>query len=78
MRTRGTRLVDSMVGTVQVDWLLIPTEECRDIHAENRVIRMHFRQPHEPWGHHGAFVLPVCIRRSRRRVLFFQQSGIEL
>lgn len=78
MRTRGIRLLDSVLGTKQIDWLLFSIAECRDKNAENQVIRMHFRQPHEPWGHRGAFVLPVCVRRSRRRVLFFQQSGIEL
>jgi hypothetical protein len=78
MRTCGIKLLDSVLGTVQVDWLVVPVEECRDSVSETRLVRTHFRQPHEPWGHRGAFVMPVCIRRSRRRVLFFQQSGIEL
>ena len=44
---------------------------------EGRVISSHFRKPHEPWGHSGAFVLPVRIRRSRWRVLFWQESGLD-
>jgi hypothetical protein len=78
MRTYGIKLLDSLLGTVQVDWLVVPAEECRDLDAENKYIRTHFRQPHEPWGHRGAFVLPVYVRRSRHRVLFSQESGIEL
>jgi hypothetical protein len=78
MRTRGIKLLDSVLGTVQIDWLVVSMEECRDDATENQLIRMHFRKPHEPWGHRGAFVMPVCIRRSRHRVLFFQESGIKL
>jgi hypothetical protein len=78
MRTCGIKLLDSVLGTVQIDWIVVPTNECRDIVAENKLVRKHFRKPHEPWGHRGAFVMPVCIRRSRHRVLFVQQSGIEL
>ncbi len=78
MKARGIKLLDSVLGTVQIDWLMVSVEECRDAAAENQLIRMHFRQPHEPWGHRGAFVMPVCIRRSRRRVLFSQKSGIQL
>ncbi len=78
MRTYGMKLLDSVLGTAQIDWLVVPVEECRNSLAEEQYIRTHFRKPHEPWGHRGAFVMPVCIRRSRRRVLFFQKSGIEL
>jgi hypothetical protein len=78
MRTYGMKLLDSVLGTAQVDWLVVPVEECRDTFDEDLFIRTHFRKPHEPWGHRGAFVMPVCIRRSRRRVLFFQKSGIQL
>jgi hypothetical protein len=78
MRTCGIKLLDSVLGTAQIDWLIVPAKDCRDLVAENKLVRQHFRNPHEPWGHRGAFVMPVCIRRSRRRVLFIQQSGIEL
>jgi hypothetical protein len=78
MRTSGMKLLDSILETAQIDWLIVPAEECRDVTTENHFIRAHFRRPHEPWGHLRAFVMPVCIRRSRRRVLFYQESGIEL
>ena len=78
MRTCGIKLLDSVVGTVQVDWLVVSTDECRDPKIEDQLVRTHFRNPHEPWGHRGAFVAPVCIRRSRRRILFFQESGIQM
>ncbi len=77
MRTCGSKLLDSVLGVVQIDWLLVPVKECRDTVAEHQLVRMHFRKPHEPWGPDGAFVMPVHIRRSRRRVLFFQESGLE-
>ncbi len=76
MRTCGIKLLDSVLGTVQVDWLIVPIEDCRDRVAENHLVRSHFRKPHEPWGDRGAFVMPVNIRRSRRRVLFVQKSGV--
>jgi hypothetical protein len=77
MRTCGIKLLDSVLGMVQIEWLLVPAEECRDAKMEDQLVRMHFRKPHEPWGANGAFVLPVAIRRSRRRVLFFQESGLQ-
>jgi hypothetical protein len=77
MRTSGVKLLDPVLDTVQIDWLLVPAEECRDIQSERHLICRHFRKPHEPWGSSRAFVLPVRVRRSRRKVLFSQQSGIE-
>jgi hypothetical protein len=77
MRTRGMKLLDAVLGTMQIDWLVVPVKFCRDSAAEESYIRRHFRKPHEPWAHGGAYVLPVCVRRSSRRVLFFQKSGIE-
>jgi hypothetical protein len=77
MRTCGIKLLDSVLGMVQIDWLVVPTEDCRDAQTEDQFVRMHFRKPHEPWGPDGAFVMPVRIRRSRRRVLFFQESGLQ-
>ena len=77
MRTRGVKLLDPDLEHVQIDWLLVSAAECRDTHAERKLIACHFRRPHEAWGASRAFVMPVCIRRSRRRVLFWQQSGLE-
>jgi hypothetical protein len=74
---RGVKLLDPVVDTAQIDWLVVPIEECRNDEDEGRLISSHFRKPHEPWGHSRAFVQPVCIRRSRRRVLFYQESGLE-
>jgi len=70
-------LPDPVIDTVQTDWLVVPAEECRSEQDEERLISSHFRKPHEPWGHSGAFVLPVRVRRSRWRVLFYQESGLE-
>jgi hypothetical protein len=77
MKTRGVKLLDPVLETSQIDWLVLPVEECRDPDDEGRVISSHFRKPHEPWGHSGAFVLPVRVRRSRWRVLFWQESGLD-
>jgi hypothetical protein len=77
MRTRGVKLLDPVLEIAQIDWLVVPAEECRGDEDEGRLISSHFRRPHEPWGNSGAFVLPVRIRRSRSRVLFCQESGLE-
>ncbi len=77
MRTRGVKLLDPLIETFQIDWLLLPVAECPREEDEIRVISSQFRKPHEPWGHSGAFVRPVCVRRSSRRVLFFQESGLD-
>ncbi len=77
MNTRGVKLLDPVLETVQIDWLVVPTGQCRSRQDERQLISSHFRQPHEPWGQSRAFVLPVCVRRGRSRVLFLQQSGLE-
>ena len=77
MRTSGVKLLDPVLENVQIDWLLVPVHECRDARDEVRLISNHFRKPHEPWGPSRAFVMPVRVRRSRRRVLFWQRSGLE-
>lgn len=76
MKTSGIKMLDPALGSVQVDWLVVPAKECRDFTSEEQYVRRHFRKPHEPWGHHGAFVMPVRIRRNHSRVLFFQESGV--
>jgi hypothetical protein len=75
MRTCGVKVLDKVFHTSQVDWLVVHVEECRDELAEQQLIAAHFRVPHPPWGSDRAFVAPVEIRRSRRRVLFRQKSG---
>ena len=77
MRNSGVKLLDPILDTIQTDWLVVPAEDCRDARAEERLIDSHFRRAHEPWGPSRAFVMPVRVRRSRRRVLFLQQSGLE-
>jgi hypothetical protein len=77
MRTRGVKLLDPVLETAQIDWLVVPADECAGKEDEGRVISSHFRKPHEPWGDSGAFVLPVRVRRTRSRVLFCQESGLE-
>jgi hypothetical protein len=69
--------LDPVAETVQIDWLVVSSAFCRDQVMEQRLMAAHFRKPHEPWGGDRAFVHPVEIRRSRRRVLFLQHSGIE-
>jgi hypothetical protein len=76
MRTRGVKLIDPVLETCQVEWLVLSAEECPDEISERRVVLTYFRVPHEPWGPGRAFVRPVEIRRSRYRVLFRQLSGV--
>jgi hypothetical protein len=77
IRTRGVKLLDPVLDTLQIDWLLLPAHQCPGPEDEWEVISSHFRKPHEAWGPSRAFVMPVDIRRSRRRVLFSQRSGLE-
>jgi hypothetical protein len=77
MRTCGVKLLDPVLDTSQIDWLVVPAQDCRSVEDEWRLISRHFRKPHEAWGPCRAFVMPVRVRRSRRRVLFSQQSGLE-
>ena len=72
MRTHGVKQLDPVAQTRQLDWMVLPARLCPDKDAERRV---HVRVPHEPWGPERAFVHPVTVRRSRRRVLFLQHSG---
>lgn len=76
MRTRGVKVLDPVSETVQVDWMVIPAEECPDEETERFLIATYFRVAHEPWGPERAFVRPVVVRRSRRRVFFSQESGL--
>ena len=76
MKTRGVKQLDAVDQTRQLDWLVLPAWQCPDESAEQRVAALHFRVPHEPWGPQYAFVEPVAVRRSRRRVLFVQHSGM--
>ncbi len=77
MITRGTKFMDPVLETNQLDWLVVASEECPDTASEQQLVARHFRIPHQPWGSRGAFVTTVVIRRSRRRVLFRQESGID-
>lgn len=77
MRTRGVILLDPVIDMAQLDWLVVPTERCRDADEEFELISSHFRTPHEAWGPSRAFVQPVRVRRGRNRVLFVQHSGLE-
>jgi hypothetical protein len=77
MRTSGVKLLDPVLETTQIDWLVVSADECRNAQDERMLISSHFRKPHETWHPSLAFVMPVRIRRSRSRVLFLQQSGLE-
>ena len=61
MRTSGVKVLDPVLDTVQIDWLMVPIEECQDEEAEWRLISRHFRKPHEPWTPNRAFVMPVRV-----------------
>jgi hypothetical protein len=78
MKTQGIKVVDPILETELLEWLIVPARECPDEATEKRIATTHFRVPHHPWGLLRAFVRPVQVRRSRRRVLFYQQSGIDL
>ena len=75
MTTRGVKVIDA-VEALQLDWLVVPAADCPDKTAEQQVVDRYFRKAHEPWGPSLAFVMPVCVRRGRRRVLFYQESGL--
>jgi hypothetical protein len=77
VKTQGSKVVDPILETEVLQWLVVPVHECPDEASERRIAAAHFRIPHHPWGVLRAFVRPVQIRRSRRRVLFRQQSGID-
>jgi len=78
MRMHGMKLLDPLAWTLQLEWLVVPAGECPDQAAERRIIVLHFRKAHEEWSPVRAFVGPVRVRRSRRRVLFCQESGLSL
>ncbi|MEN6450556.1 MAG: hypothetical protein ABFC96_08705 [Thermoguttaceae bacterium] len=77
MRSRGVKVLDPVIDMAQIDWLVVPTQQCRSNEEEWELISSHFRRPHEAWGPSRAFVRPVDVRRGRNRVLFLQQSGLE-
>lgn len=78
MKTQGIKVVDPTLETQLLEWLVLPAHECPDEASEQRIITSHFRVVHNSWGALRAFVRPVQVRRSRRRVLFRQHSGIDL
>ncbi len=78
MRMQGVRVLDRVLETHQIDWLVISGQECPDEASERRFVLQHFRVPHEPWGPDRAFVETVTVRRGRHRVLFRQESGVRL
>jgi hypothetical protein len=75
MRKSGVKLCDEIR---QIDWLIVPAGQCPDESAQGQFVARHFRIPHEPSGNDLTFVREVTIRRSRRRVLFRQESGVHL
>lgn len=76
MNTRGVKQLDPLAELTQLDWLVLPIQACPNTVAEQQIAAVHFRVPHEPWAPERAFVQPVTVRRSRRRVLFLQCSGV--
>ncbi len=73
MRKSGIKQLDDIR---QIDWLIMPAERCPDQLTLDRLIARYFRIPHEPEGNDLTFVEEVRIRRSRRRILFRQESGV--
>jgi hypothetical protein len=76
MRNQGIQFQDQVLQLRQVHWLFVNRRECPDEPSERRIIHAFFRVAHEPWSQPAAFVCPVQVRRSRRRILFRQESGI--
>jgi len=75
MRKSGVKCFDDIR---QIDWLIVPADQCPNQSAQERLIACHFRIPHDPSGSDLTFVQEVSIRRSRRRILFRQESGVHL
>ncbi len=73
MRKFGTKQLDDIR---QIDWLIVPSNRCSSQSMVENLIACHFRIPHEPSGNDQTFVQEVVIRRSRRRILFRQESGV--
>ena len=76
METQGTKWLDPETQLAQIEWIMIPIEECPDPITEQQIITTRFRVAHEPWAPSGAYVKPVTISRNDRYVLFQQESGI--
>jgi hypothetical protein len=78
MRKHGVKVLDRAGDTQQVEWLIVHAAECPDAICERRLAATYFKIPHGPWSAPPAFAEPVEVRRSRRRVLFRQCSGLTL
>lgn len=78
MKTHGSKVIDPVLETRLLEWLVVPADECPDAASEYEIARRHFRLPHPSSGSLRGFVRPVEVRRSRRRVLFCQELGIDL
>lgn len=78
MKTQGIKELDARLQDQQLDWLVVPVRECPDAQAESHWVNRFFRIPHEPYGSNRSFVRPVCVRRTQRRVLFLQESGVNI
>jgi hypothetical protein len=78
MRKQGVKVLDRAGETQQIEWLVVHVGECPDAVCEQRVAARYFKIPHDAWTGPRAFAEPVEVRRSRRRVLFRQYSGVTL
>ncbi len=78
MKTHGSKVLDPICETRVLEWLVVPTRECPDAASETKIATKYFRMPHPSSGSLRAFVRPVEVRRSRRRVLFCQELGVDL
>lgn len=76
MKKHGVKILDPSAETLQVDWLLVSADECPDDQTLATLVRRHFRKAHEPWGSNRAYVHEVVVRRTRRRILLLQYSGL--
>jgi len=75
MRKSGVKCLDDIR---QIDWLVVSKEQCPDQSTQERLIACYFRIPHQSSGNDLTFVQEVTIRHSRRRILFYQESGVHL
>ncbi len=78
MKKHGIKQLDPIFDAAQLDWLIVSTKECPTLEEEQTYANTYFRPTHDPSGNDKSYVRPVYVRRSRRRILFYQQSGVEV
>ena len=73
---QGIKVLDRVLETSQIDWLVIRREECPDENAERPGRRGPLPCAARAVEHASGLRRPGANRRSRNRVLFCQESGV--